>query len=147
MSLKQVVNSGDYFIIPMSDGRQAICQAVWIGKNSSGQTFKRVFAFCVLSVGNGKNIPEEVSYLSFQEYDGPFKVIFTAVDKLFSGEWPVIGSGPIVDQKMVNLEFHMAGDLYVCGEFVKVLPGEKYKDYLEMAVAGYVLVDRYLKQH
>lgn len=122
------------------------CGSEKIAQGKHSREYLR-FVFCVLSVGNGKNIPEEVSYLSFQEYDGPFKVIFTAVDKLSSGEWPVIGSGPIVDQKMVNLEFHMAGDLYVCGEFVKVLPGEKYKDYLEMAVAGFVLVDRYLKQH
>ncbi len=147
MSLKQVVNSGDYFTIPMSDGRQAVCQVIWIGKNSSGQKFKRVFAFCVLSVGDEKDIPEKVSYLSFQDHMGTYEVIFTAVDKLFSGDWPVIGSGPIVDQKMVNFEFNMAGNLYLRGEFVKVLPSEEYKNYLTMGISGYVLVDRLLSQH
>ncbi|MEX6664256.1 Imm26 family immunity protein [Pseudomonas sp. W2-17] len=147
MKLKQAVNSGDYFTIPMSDGRQAICQAIWIGKNNSDPTFKRVFAFCVLSVGDKKHIPEEISYLSFQNHRGTFKVIFTAVDKLLSGEWPIIGSGPIKDQRLVNLEFNMAGDLYLCGEFVRKLSGEEYKNYLLMGVAGYVLVENYLNQY
>jgi hypothetical protein len=147
MILKKVVNSGDYFTIPMSDGRQAICQVIWVGKDSSGQKFKRVFAFCVLSVGDDTNVPEKVSYLSFQDHMGAYKVIFTAVDKLISGEWPVIGGGPIADQKMVNFEFNMAGNLYVCGEFVRVLPSEEYKNYLTMGISGYVLVDRLLSQH
>jgi hypothetical protein len=147
MSSKQIVSNGDYFTVPMSDGRQAICQAIWIGRNCPGQKFKRVFAFCVLSVGDEKGISEEVSYLSFQDYKGSFRVIFTAVDNLLSGEWPVVGNGPIRDEKLVSLEFHMAGTLYRSGEPVRVLAIEEYKDYLEMAVAGYVLVDRYLKQH
>ncbi|RYF57669.1 MAG: hypothetical protein EOO39_35165 [Cytophagaceae bacterium] len=141
------MNSGDYFTIPMTDGRQAVCQAIWIGKDSSGQTFKKVFAFCVLSVGDEKGIPDEVSYLSFQNHRGTFEVIFTAVDKLLSGEWPVIGRGPIKDEKMVNFEFNMAGDLYLCGEPVRVLAIDEYKDYLSMAISGYVLVERYLNQH
>lgn len=147
MSSKQKVNSGDYFTIPMTDGRQAVCQAIWIGKDSSGQTFKKVFAFCVLSVGDEKDIPDEVSYLSLQNHRGTFEVIFTAVHKLLSGEWPVIGRGPIKDEKMVNFEFNMAGDLYLCGEPVRVLAIDEYKDYLSMAISGYVLVERYLNQY
>jgi hypothetical protein len=147
MSSKKTVRSGDYFTIPMAEGRQAVCQAIWVGRNSSGQTFKKVFAFCVLSVGDEKKIPKEASYLSFQNHRGTFEVIFTAVDKLISGEWPVIGSGPIKDQKMLNFEFNMAGDLYRCGEHVRVLAIEEYQDYLLMGVSGYVLVERYLTQH
>lgn len=147
MNSKNTVESGDYFTVPMAEGRQAVCQVIWIGKNNPGQKFKRVFAFCVLSVGSEKDIPEGVGYLSFQDYQGEFKVIFTAVDNLLSGEWPVIGNGPIRDQEMVDFEFNMAGTLYRSGEPVRVLAIEEYKDYLEMGISGYVLVERYLTQH
>lgn len=147
MNSKQTLNSGDYFIIPMPGGRSAVCQAIWIGKNCSGQTFKKIFAFCALSVGDNKEIPEKVEYLSFHDHKGTFKVIFTAIDKLLSGEWSIIGHGAVKDQQFVNLEFNMAGTLYACGEPVRKLAIEEYQDYLIMGVSGYVLVERYLEQH
>jgi hypothetical protein len=50
---------GDYFLIPMDDGRFAICQIIWMGSESKDQKFKKIFAFGVLSIGEDKTVPEE----------------------------------------------------------------------------------------
>lgn len=57
-------------------------------------------------------MPEKVSYESFKDHRGDFKVIFTAVDKIKSGKWPVLHEGSVVDVSLSGLEFNMAGTLY-----------------------------------
>ncbi|EKT4524843.1 hypothetical protein QEM13_004169 [Pseudomonas putida] len=137
---------GDYFLIPMEDGRSAVCQIIWLGNESKEQKFKKIFAFGVLSIGDSKEIPVGGSYLSFDDYRGGFIVIFTAIDKLKTGEWPILQSGEI-DDFFKDFEFNMAGALYSRGQPVRVLSFKEYKNYLLMSVSGYALVEDYLQRH
>lgn len=147
MSSKITAKKGDYFTIPMVDGRNAICQIVWMGEESPGKKFKKVFAFCVLSVGVDKSVPKENEYLSFEDHKGMFKVIFTAVDKLLSGDWPILNAGDLKDPNMITFEFNMAGTLYRSGQPIRVLPIDEYKNHIAIAVSGYALVNDFLNQH
>ncbi|MBC3949128.1 hypothetical protein [Pseudomonas folii] len=147
MNAKKTVNKGDYFVIPMSDGRGAVCQAIWMGIESEEGKFKNVFAFCVVSVGTDQRLPDENKYLVFEEHCGPFTVIFTAVGKCLSGEWPWLGSGVLDEPDLVDFEFNMAGNLYRSGYPVRMLPIDEYRNHLDMGISGYALVERYLMQH
>ncbi|MFJ4068928.1 Imm26 family immunity protein [Pseudomonas sp. NPDC089996] len=141
------MHNGDYFLIPMEDGRSAIGQIIWLGSESKEQKFKKVFAFGVLSVGDGKVIPEGEKFLSFENYRGVFTVIFTAFDKLKSGEWKVIRSGTFADSSWGDFEFNMAGTLYRRGQVVRILDIDEYQNHLLMSVSGFALVERYLQQY
>ncbi|GKS08907.1 hypothetical protein PSTH1771_27845 [Pseudomonas syringae pv. theae] len=48
MSSKITAKKGDYFTIPMVDGRNAICQVVWMGEESPEKNLQKfsLFAFC-----------------------------------------------------------------------------------------------------
>ena len=146
MTEEMPVRCGDYFFIPMKDDRFAVCQIIWMGSDR-GKKFKNIFAFGVLSVGIDKNITEGGGYLSFKDHKDVFHVLFTAVDKLKSGEWPVLGAGEISDPSLENFEFNMAGTLYRQGESVRVLPIEEYQNYLLLSVSGYELIERFLQQY
>ncbi|WP_123632819.1 MULTISPECIES: hypothetical protein [Pseudomonas syringae group] len=117
------------------------------GRRKSRKKFKKIFAFCVLSVSLDKYIPKENEYLSFEDHKGMFKVIFTAVDKLLSGEWPILNAGNLKDPNMITFEFNMAGTLYRSGEPVRVLPIEEYRNHIAMAVSGYALVNDFINQY
>jgi len=139
--------AGDYFLIPMEDGRFAISQIIWLGTESKEQKFKKVFAFCVLSIGYEKGLPEDFSYLWFKDHRGDFRVMFTAIDNLKSGGWPILGAGSINDASLSDFEFNMAGTLYRRGQPVRMLSIEEYQGHLLMGVSGYALVERFLQQH
>ncbi|KIY37542.1 hypothetical protein TZ03_27285 [Pseudomonas sp. 10-1B] len=141
------MREGDYFAIPMEDGRSAVSQIIWLGSNSKDQKFKNIFAFSVLSVGNGRDVIGRSEYLQFEGYRGPFVVLFTAIDKLKSREWPTLKSGIIAGGSLKEFEFNMAGTLYRQGHPVRVLPIEEYQNYLVMAVSGYALVEKFLQQY
>ncbi|MET3052359.1 hypothetical protein ABXV19_11195 [Pseudomonas alkylphenolica] len=141
------MKSGDYFAIPMDDGRFAISQIIWMGGESKDKKFKNVFAFGVLSVGESKTVPDGGGYLNFKDHKGEFFVVFTAVDKLKTGEWLILKDGKINDPYLIEFEFNVAGTLYRLGHPVRVLAIEEYQNYLLMSVSGYALVERFLHQH
>lgn len=138
---------GDYFAIPMEDGRSAIAQILWLGTDSIDRKFKKVFAFAVKSVGNDFTVYENEEYLSFKDHKGEFVVIFTSVESLTSGEWPRLQGGTILNKKYQELEFNMGGTLYKKGFPVQILEIDEYKEHLLMGVSGYALVENYLQQH
>lgn len=74
-------------------------------------------------------------------------MIFTAVDKLKSGEWLVLRPGSLCDSSLMRCEFNMAGTLYRRGEPVRVLSIDEYQNHLLMGVSGYALVERFLQQY
>ncbi|MFK3820563.1 Imm26 family immunity protein [Pseudomonas sp. NPDC089407] len=141
------MQAGDIFYIPMEDGRFAISQVIWLGAESKEQKFKKIFAFAVLSIGNDQKIPEDQNYLVFSDHRGEFKVIFTAVDHLKAGEWPILQRGVVSDASLRGLEFNMAGTLYRGGNPVRVLDIDEYQDHILMGVSGFALVERFLQQH
>lgn len=138
---------GDYFAIPVKDGRFAVAQILWLGTDGIGKKFRNIFAFAVKSVSNDFRVYEGKEYLRFKDYNGEFSVIFTSVESLVSGDWPRLQSGTISDEKYKALEFNMAGTLYRKGFPVRALDISGYKDHLLMGVSGYALVDNYLQQH
>ncbi|MBA1192477.1 hypothetical protein ACLUUI_20080 [Enterobacterales bacterium AW_CKDN230030176-1A_HGKHYDSX7] len=139
--------SGDYFSIPMKDGRFAIAQVLWLGTDSKDRKFRKIFAFAVRSIGNDLKVFEEKRYLSFRDYKGEFVVIFTSLENLVSGEWPRLQEGAVSDEAYHALEFNMAGTLYRKGFPLRPLEIDEYKDHLLMGVSGYALVESYLQQH
>lgn len=138
---------GDYFVIPMEDGRLAISQLIWLGSESEGHKFNNIFAFGVLSIGSDNNIPENNEYLMFKDHRGDFAVIFTSADKLKSGEWSILQAGPPHDSSLEELEFNMAGTLYRGGRPVRVLSFDEYQHHVLMGVSGYALVEKFLQQY
>ncbi|MFJ4111525.1 Imm26 family immunity protein [Pseudomonas sp. NPDC089758] len=141
------MQSGDYFLIPMEDGRFAVSQVIWMGIESKEQKFKKIFALGVLSIGREKTVPESTQYLSFKDHKESFAVIFTAVDNLKSGEWPILRPGSLCDSSWESFEFNMAGILYRRGEPVRLLSIDEYQNHLLMGVSGYALVERFLQQY
>ncbi|WP_144936171.1 hypothetical protein [Pseudomonas alabamensis] len=138
---------GDYFAIPMKDGRFAVAQILWLGTDSIGNKFRKIFAFAVKSVSNDFRVYEDKEYLRFKDWNGEFSVVFTSVESLVSGGWPRLQGGAISDEKYKALEFNMAGTLYRKGFPVRILDINDYKDHLLMGVSGYALVENYLQQH
>ncbi|WP_397346705.1 immunity 26/phosphotriesterase HocA family protein [Paenibacillus polymyxa] len=65
---------GDIFVIPLHDGRFAVCQVIC----ALYGRFKKVFSFGVLSIGQNQAYEGETTYLPFTNYRGRFEVIFTA---------------------------------------------------------------------
>lgn len=141
------MRAGDYFSIPMADGRFAISQIIWLGTESQEQKFKKVFAFAVLSVSTNEEVPEDVKYLVFKDHRGSFSVIFTAVDKLKTGDWHILQHGVVSDAALKDFQFNMAGTLYRRGSPVRVLAIEEYQDYILMGVSGFALVENFLQQY
>ena len=79
MTRVKCMQAGDYFSIPMEDGRFAISQIIWLGSESKEQKFKKVFAFAVLSISSNEEVSEDTKYLVFKDHRGSFTVMFTAV--------------------------------------------------------------------
>ncbi|WP_313318764.1 Imm26 family immunity protein [Pseudomonas sp.] len=141
------MQAGDFFSIPMEDGRFAIGQIIWLGIDSKEQKFKKIFAFAVLSVGTDEIVSEGEEYLVFKDHRGDFRVMFTAVDKLKTGEWPIIKRGVVSDPSLKDLEFNMAGTLYRRGVPVRVLAIDEYQNHMLMGVSGFALIERFLQQY
>lgn len=147
MKAENTIKAGDYFTVPLSDGRFALCQGIWNGVNSDKKKFKNIFAFCVLSVSDDKLPSDNGSYLEFEYNKKKFKVIFSALEKISSGEWQVVGSGLLEKREFKDFYFNMAGTLYCNGDPVGVLPLDEYQRYITLAVSGYALIDKFLMQY
>ncbi|CAB5710467.1 Uncharacterised protein [Pseudomonas putida] len=147
MTRVKCMQAGDYFSIPMEDGRFAISQIIWLGSESKEQKFKKVFAFAVLSISSNEEVSEDAKYLVFKDHRGSFTVMFTAVDKLKAGEWPILQRGVVSDVALIDFEFNMAGTLYRRGSPVRVLAIEEYQNYILMGVSGFALIEKFLQQH
>ncbi|POG03943.1 hypothetical protein BGP82_22035 [Pseudomonas putida] len=147
MTRVKSMQAGDYFSIPMEDGRFAISQIIWLGAESKEQKFKKVFAFAVVSISSSEEMPEDARYLAFKDHRGSFTVIFTAVDKLTAGEWPILQHSVVSDSALKDFEFNMAGTLYRRGSPVRILAIEEYQNHILMSVSGFALVENFLQQH
>ncbi|AIW42056.1 MULTISPECIES: immunity 26/phosphotriesterase HocA family protein [Paenibacillus] len=134
---------GDIFVIPMHDGRFAVCQVIC----ALYGRFKKAFSFGVLSIGQNQAYKGEKTYLPFTNYRGRFEVIFTATQNMTKGVWPIIDQRPLSEEQQQLKYFNCAGHLYCGDEYIRNLELEEYNQYTVMGVAGYELVQRYLAQY
>ncbi|WP_175003159.1 Imm26 family immunity protein [Burkholderia lata] len=137
---------GDVFIIELSDGRFAVCQIVF----SSQGKFKKAFAFCVLSIQDGRDFNlariDDFPPMAFRKFKKEVRVIFSGIKLIAKGEWPIIGNSDLSDDKLKMKIFNYAGGLFNGDEEIGRIPVSDYSKYTTMEVSGFDLVQKILTE-
>ncbi|BBE78292.1 MULTISPECIES: immunity 26/phosphotriesterase HocA family protein [Phytobacter] len=133
---------GDIFVIPMSNGKYALCQIVFAPK----QKFKQAIGFCILSIQNTKKVRDSgaLTPLSFEKFGKEMKVIFTGNQNITKGLWKIIANADLTEDKKQLKIFNYAGGLYDGEEEIRRLSVAEYPNYTTMGVSGFELVDNVL---
>jgi len=133
---------GDIFVIPMSNGKYALCQIVFAPK----QKFKQAIGFCILSIQNTKKVRDSgaLTPLSFEKFGKEMKVIFTGNQNITKGLWKIIANADLTEDKKQLKIFNYAGGLYDGEEEIRRLSVAEYPNYTTMGISGFELVDNVL---
>lgn len=133
---------GDIFVIPMINGKYALCQIVFAPK----QKFKQAIGFCILSIQNTEELRDSgaLTPLSFEKFGKEMKVIFTGNQNITKGLWKIIGHADLTEDKKQLKIFNYAGGLYDGEEEIRRLSVAEYPNYTTMGVSGFELVDNVL---
>ncbi|ANF97504.1 Imm26 family immunity protein [Paenibacillus bovis] len=137
--------TGDIFIIPMYDGRLAICQIIYALRGS----LRKALPFGVLHIGSEEQLPDghDGEFLTFQNHRGTFQIIFGAASNINKGSWRVTGHLPLTPEKEAMQTFQSSTHLYHGDEYLGVLPQEEWHKYPVLSVAGNERVQQYLAQY
>ncbi|MDU4999669.1 MAG: immunity 26/phosphotriesterase HocA family protein [Enterobacteriaceae bacterium] len=140
--MKVKYKEGDIFVIPMSNGKYALCQIVFAPK----QKFKQAIGFCILSIQNTKKVRDSgaLTPLSFEKFGKEMKVIFTGNQNITKGLWKIIANADLTEDKKQLKIFNYAGGLYDGEEEIRRLSVAEYPNYTTMGVSGFELVDNVL---
>lgn len=140
--MKVKYKEGDIFVIPMSNGKYALCQIVFAPE----QKFKQTIGFCILSIQNTEELEDNCSLipLSFEKFGKEMKVIFTGNQNMSKGVWKIIGHADLTEEKKQLKIFNYAGGLYNGEEEIRRLSVDEYPNYTTMGVSGFELVDNVL---
>ena len=140
--MKVKYKEGDIFVIPMSNGKYALCQVVFAPK----QKFKQAIGFCILSIQDTEECEENSSLtpLSFEKFGKKMKIIFTGNQNISKGIWKIIGYANLTEEKKQLKIFNYAGGLYDGEEEIRRLSVAEYPNYTTMGVSGFELVDNVL---
>ncbi|WP_127538323.1 immunity 26/phosphotriesterase HocA family protein [Paenibacillus illinoisensis] len=134
-------NEGDIFLIPMQDGRFAVCQIVCALRGR----FKKAFSFGVMSIQRDETLSlEDREFLVYSYMQRKSRVIFTSPAFLRDGTWRIIGNLPLTPAKKELQVFQCAGSLYDGDEFIRMIPPAEYSLYITLGAAGFELVQNYL---
>ncbi|MBN3824836.1 hypothetical protein G3O00_14575 [Burkholderia sp. Ac-20384] len=137
---------GDVFTIELNDGRFSVCQIVF----SSQGKFKKAFAFCVLSIQEGRDFNldriDDFPPMIFLKFKKEVKVIFSGNQLIAKGEWPIVGNCGLSDEKMKMRIFNYAGGLFNGDEEIERIPVSDYAKYTTMEVCGFDLVQKILTE-
>ncbi|MEO3945791.1 Imm26 family immunity protein [Gorillibacterium sp. CAU 1737] len=131
---------GDIFIIPMNDGRSAVCQVVCALKGR----FKKAFSFGVIRLTSDETDLSDGDFLQYRFGNRQSSVIFTSPEKLQNGTWRVVGNIPLTPEKEERQVFQCAGHLYRGDEYIRNLTPDEYASFETLGVAGYELVQMHL---
>ncbi|MBS6740499.1 MAG: immunity 26/phosphotriesterase HocA family protein [Enterobacteriaceae bacterium] len=133
---------GDIFVIPMSNGKYALCQIVFAPK----QKFKQAIGFCILSIQNTKKVRDSgaLTPLSFEKFGKEMKVIFNGNQNITKGLWKIIANADLTEDKKQLKIFNYAGGLYDGEEEIRRLSVAEYPNYTTMGISGFELVDNVL---
>ncbi|MDU5197262.1 MAG: immunity 26/phosphotriesterase HocA family protein [Enterobacter sichuanensis] len=140
--MKVKYKEGDIFVIPMSNGKFAICQIVFAPK----EKFKQAIGFCILSLQNTGELEDNSSLrpLSFEKFGKEMKVVFTGNQNISKGIWKIIGHANLTEEKKELKIFNYAGGLYDGEDEIRRLSVAEYPNYTTMGVSGFELVDNVL---
>jgi hypothetical protein len=138
--MKVKYKEGDIFVIPMSNGKYALCQIVFAPK----QKFKQAIGFCILSIQNTKVRERSLTPLSFEKFGKEMKVIFTGNQNITKGLWKIIANADLTEDKKQLKIFNYAGGLYDGEEEIRRLSVAEYPNYTTMGISGFELVDNVL---
>lgn len=140
--MKVKYKDGDIFVIPMSNGKYALCQIVFAPK----QKFKQAIGFCILSIQNTKKVRDSgaLTPLSFEKFGKEMKVIFTGNQNITKGLWKIIANADLTEDKKQLKIFNYAGGLYDGEEEIRRLSVAEYPNYTTMGISGFELVDNVL---
>lgn len=134
-------SEGDIFMIPMQDGRFAVCQVVCALKGR----YKKAFSFGVIrfELNDTVNV-EDGAFLSYSYGNRQRSVIFTSPVNLRNGMWKLVGNIPLTPDKEEEKVFQCAGHLYRGDEYIRNLSQDEYGKFNTLGVAGYELVQIHL---
>lgn len=125
---------GDLFVIPMTDGRSAICQVVCALRGR----FKQAFSFGVLAVRNdGLEAPlGESRYLPIERNGRASVVLFASAENITDGTWKIFDYRELTPEQEELQYFAVSTHLYRGDEYVRTLNVEEMKQYPMLQVAG-----------
>lgn len=128
--MKVKYKEGDIFVIPMSNGKYALCQVIFDPKKK----FKQVIGFCILSIQDTEEFEEKSSLtpLSFEKFGKEMKVIFTGNQNISKGIWKIIDYANLTEEKKQLKIFNYAGGLYDGEEEIRRLSVAEYPNYTTM---------------
>ncbi|WP_411735791.1 immunity 26/phosphotriesterase HocA family protein [Paenibacillus sp. M2] len=139
--MRKSYNEGDVFLIPMKDGRFAVCQVVCALKGR----FKKTFSFGVMSIQRDETEKlEDGDFLFYSFGNRRSNVIFTSPANIRNGSWRIVGNTPLTAEKEELKVFQCAGHLYCGDEYIRNLPIEEYSQFNTLGVAGFELVQNHL---
>ncbi|WP_340015628.1 immunity 26/phosphotriesterase HocA family protein [Paenibacillus sp. FSL K6-1318] len=139
--MRKSYSEGDIFLIPMKDGRFAVCQVVCALKGR----FKKAFSFGVIRIGDDeKAIMEDGDFLFYSFGKRRGNVIFTSTANIRNGTWKIVGNSPLTPEKEELRVFQCAGHLYCGDEYIRTLQIEEYSQFNTLGVAGFELVQNHL---
>ncbi|WP_311842761.1 immunity 26/phosphotriesterase HocA family protein [Enterobacter bugandensis] len=140
--MKVKYKEGDIFVIPMSNGKYALCQVVFAPK----QKFKQVLGFCILTIQDTEEfkVNSSLTPLSLEKFGKEMKVLFIGNQNISKGIWKIIGYADLTEEKKQLKIFNYAGGLYDGEEEIRRLSVAEYPNYTTMGVSGFELVDNVL---
>lgn len=140
--MKVKYREGDVFIIPLSNGKYAMCQVIFAPKVK----FKKIISFCTLSIQDDEVFANDdfLTPISVEEFGKKTEVIFTGNQNISNGLWKIIDHVDLSEDKKKLRIFNYAGGLYNGEEEIRRIPVSEYPDYTTMEVSGFELVDKIL---
>ena len=95
--MKVKYKEGDIFVIPLSNGKYAICHIVFV----PSKKFKQAIGFCILSLQNTEELMDSgaLTPLIFEKFGKEMKVIFTGNQNISKGVWKIIGYADLTEEK------------------------------------------------
>lgn len=126
--------SGDVFVIPMTEGRSAICQVVCALRGR----FKQAFSFGVLAVRSGGSEAPigESRYLPVDRNGRASVVLFASAENIADGTWKIVDHRELTPEQEELQYFAVSTHLYRGDEYVRALSVEEMKQYPVLQVAG-----------
>ncbi|WP_017348150.1 Imm26 family immunity protein [Pantoea sp. A4] len=140
--MKVKYKEGDVFVIPLSNGKYAICKVVFAPKGK----FKKIISFCVLSIQHDEIFINDgiIKPISFEKFGKKTQVLFTGNQNISNGLWKVIDCVDLTEDEVELKVFNYAGGLYNGETEIRRIPIAEYPNYTAMGVSGFELVDNIL---
>lgn len=108
--------------------------------------FKKVISFCTLSIQDDEKFNNDGFLIPIfvDVFGKKTQVIFTGNQNIRDGEWKIIDSVNLTEDKKKLKIFNYAGGVYNGEVEIKRIPVSEYHNYTAMGVSGFELVDNIL---